>query len=132
MHHGTVRRTLLTMVSITTSFHESNASRVIHKFLNQKAARLTLHHSIVISRAKIFKMVNVFVDTMETKWAKIEVLVNYWDKTISQIQTLATKKKDKCVTTMVGKIMLVPYFVREACLKEYIRACRQLYAIAFM
>ena len=68
---------------------------------------------------------------LQTKWAKIEVLINYWDKMITYIQLRATKKKDACATKLVGKIILVPPAVREACLREFIRGCTFLYGIAF-
>ena len=56
-----------------------------------------------------------------TKCSKVEVMTNYWDKLIGEMQKKATKRGDKRVTSLVGKIILVPKEVRNACLHHYVK-----------
>ena len=69
---------------------------------------------------------------MATRFAKVEVLSNYWDKMVGQLQTRATKKKDKEASELVLKFILVPKDVKLELLREWITCCRTLFAIAFM
>ena len=71
-------------------------------------------------------------DQFVTKCSKVEVMTNYWDKMIGQLQVKASKKGDNQVTKLVGQIILVPKEVRKVCLHHYVKQCRLLHSIAFM
>jgi hypothetical protein len=45
---------------------------------------------------------------MATRFAKVEVLINYWDKMVGQLQIRASKRKDKEASDLVLKFILVP------------------------
>ena len=45
---------------------------------------------------------------MATKYSKVEVLTNYWDKMIGQIQQRSTQLKDDVGSQLVLKFLLVP------------------------
>jgi hypothetical protein len=47
-----------------------------------------------------------------TRLSKIEVLINYWDKILGQIQMKASQLKDKKVTALCRQIILVPKEVK--------------------
>jgi hypothetical protein len=68
---------------------------------------------------------------MLTRFSKVEVLINYWDKLLGQIQTKASAWNDKKVTQLCGQIVLVPAEVQYNILRKFVTACRVLYATAF-
>ena len=47
-------------------------------------------------------------DQMTTADAKVEVLLNYWDKMFGQIQGEASKKKDQAVKDLCPRLITVP------------------------
>ena len=59
----------------------------------------------------------------QTKGAKVEVLITYWDKIYGQSQLKASKTKDTEVTEMLMKLNTVPQAVRYECFWQYIRKC---------
>ena len=68
---------------------------------------------------------------MLTKMSKVEILDTYWDKILGQIQIKATKLKDKNMTELCKRIMLIPSNIRTTILTKYIIACKWVYAIGF-
>ena len=68
---------------------------------------------------------------MNCRYAKVDVLLNYWDKLLGHIQFKATKRKDEAASKLCQKFMLVPQHVKIHMLRKYIEHCRKTYAIAF-
>ena len=64
--------------------------------------------------------------------AKTEVLVNYWNKMVGQLQKKASLTKDKDMLALIGKICIVPAEVKRALLWAFVSRCRELHAIAFL
>ena len=73
-----------------------------------------------------------FKDQLATRFAKVEVLSNYWDKMVGQLQTRASKKHDKEASDLVLKFILVPKDVKLELLREWVTCCRTLFSIAFL
>lgn len=63
--------------------------------------------------------------------AKIEVLVNFWNKIIWELKTKAIILRDKTTSALVTRFLAVPEKVRRDCLSKYLKSCRLLHAIAF-
>ena len=63
--------------------------------------------------------------------SKVDVLDTYWDKILGQFQMKATKLKDKYMTEVCKRIIMVPKNVRITCLTKYVLACKWVYAIGF-
>jgi len=63
--------------------------------------------------------------------AKIEVLMNYWDKLVGRLMTRALEKKDETMKETIQKLVVISYTVKHACLKKFIQQANFLYAIAF-
>jgi hypothetical protein len=64
--------------------------------------------------------------------AKVENLISYWDITIMDLQRKQSKIKDKTIQELINKIVLIDPAIRDACLEEYVKKCKELHAIAFM
>lgn len=108
------------------------ARKLLHGFLEKTSCRDTFAEKMIHVYLKISKIQKFMKDQIETKDAKVEVLENYWDKMIGLIQFKATKFNDKKVTQLFGDIVLVPFEVRRAMLRRFIKMCRQLHSIAFL
>ena len=76
-------------------------------------------------------------DYLECRTAKIDVLMNYWEKIEFQIMTNAApnSKKgiamDKEAQDFAMKLHRVPEKVRYAMLKKFVNRCRDLHQICF-
>ena len=66
-----------------------------------------------------------------TRYAKVDILCNYWDKMIGQIQLNASKLKDAKTSEICRKIMIIPKRIQFVILRYYVAACRNIYAVAF-
>ena len=67
-----------------------------------------------------------------TREAKVDILVNYWDKMIGQLQTRASELRDRKATALCGQIIIVSKCVQRAVLREWVDRCQELHAIAFL
>jgi len=70
-------------------------------------------------------------EQLQTRYAKVEVLINYWEKLIIPIQLQATESGDKNVNELCAQILLIPPEVQYEVLKQWVKGCRDLHAIAF-
>lgn len=57
---------------------------------------------------------------VDLRYAKVDVLINYWDKIISQLTIKSRKFKDEEANKFVIKILKVKKDVRFACLSKWI------------
>lgn len=71
------------------------------------------------------------VARIATKYAKVEVLLNYWDKLYGQMQLKATSTGDKQANEMLKGIALVPTSIKRKLFIFYIKKCRELHNVAF-
>ena len=69
---------------------------------------------------------------LETQDAKIDVIMNYWDKIYGKMQLKATKNNDKKANLLLKKMVLVSHDVKYHCIRKYIKKCKELHAIAFL
>ena len=54
---------------------------------------------------------------MASKYGKVEVLINYWDKLLGVVYMKATQKGDKRILNICAGIVKVPTHIREEILK---------------
>ena len=71
------------------------------------------------------------IDKLESRAAKIEVMLTYWDKLYGKLQIKCTDRGDKKGNILLSKICTVPREVKYAILKKYITKCAELHAVAF-
>lgn len=69
---------------------------------------------------------------LATKYGKIEVLQNQWDKIFGQIQRTATRKNDDEGDKFCMQVCRIRKYVIEYLLKRYVEKCQELHHIAFM
>ena len=69
---------------------------------------------------------------LKTLHSKVDMLINYWDKIVTQVLLEASRKGDLKMKNIINLIMLVPAEVRKACLRQYIAQCRKVHSIAFL
>ena len=65
-------------------------------------------------------------DRLSTRLSKSEVLINYWDKLLGHVHTLASEYQDKPVLELCKNIILIPDEIRNYILKQFVKACRWL------
>ena len=73
----------------------------------------------------------IFRAQLHTRNAKVEVLSNYWEKFIINLQLKATELNDKKCNELCRQILLVPEVVKQEVLTQWVKGCRDLHAIAF-
>jgi hypothetical protein len=59
-------------------------------------------------------------DKMHSKLGKLDILLSYWEKTLGSIQQEAQKRKDKKMTDMCIKIVMVPRSIQIEIIKMFI------------
>ena len=65
--------------------------------------------------------------------AKVDVLINYWDKIFGYLQKKASMQfYDKNMNSLLKKIIVIDPQVRYEILRRYVKKCRELHSIAFM
>lgn len=67
-----------------------------------------------------------------TKFMKVEILLNYWDKIVGQLIVYAGKYRDKEAKKISRLLSLVQRDIRIEALKRYFVKCKELHMIAFM
>ena len=72
------------------------------------------------------------MNKLESKRAKVEVMLTYWDKVYGKLQTISSKRGDKKGNCLLCKICCVPKEVKLYVLREYIAKCMELHSIAFL
>lgn len=70
-------------------------------------------------------------EKLATKYSKIEVLINYWDKMIWHLGIKAPEYGDVITKQLCRNIILIPKEVRYAVLKQYVSKCSEQHSIAF-
>ena len=68
---------------------------------------------------------------MATKFSKIEVLINYWDKMIGLLGLKAPEFGDAVTKQLCRNIIFIPKEVRYAVLKQFVKKCMEQHSIAF-
>ena len=63
--------------------------------------------------------------------AKVDVLMNYWDKMYGTIMSRAVELKDANCKKLCKELILVPPHIQRVVLREYVDRCQELHAIAF-
>jgi hypothetical protein len=67
-----------------------------------------------------------------SRQCKVDMLMSYWEKMTLRIQKQATDLMDAEACNLCLKFIMVPTEVKQELFSEYINACRDLYAIAFL
>ena len=62
----------------------------------------------------------------------MEVLKNLWDKLCDEINAQALKTKDGKMKIFILLLNSIPKEIKETILLEYVKACNEIYAIAFL
>lgn len=70
-------------------------------------------------------------DRIATKYAKVDVLMTYWDKLYGQMQLKATATNDTKAKETLKEIALVPTSVKRKLFTFYVKKCRELHNVAF-
>ena len=52
--------------------------------------------------------------------AKIEILLNYWDKIMGRLMNRAMEKKDEEMKDILSKFVVINMKVKHACLHKYL------------
>ena len=72
------------------------------------------------------------VDKRVSKGARVEVLSNFWDKILGQMQVKSRERpEDKQMAKIILKLMFVPPEIRKQMLECFVAACKDLYGLAF-
>ena len=82
-------------------------------------------------KKEIVFMQQVIKTQIIKKIARVEILKNYWNKLLGQLQTQATHNKDLKGKELLSKIFHIPKETRDHVLFSYIERCQQLHNIAF-
>ena len=88
------------------------AIQILKPFLEENILNEKMRICIRSYAHKIYYIQKRVRDQLAIRFAKVEVLSNYWDKMIGQIQTIASRKKDKVASDLVLKFILIPKEVR--------------------
>ena len=103
---------------------EERSLFLIKKFLSDSASS----YNFKVKARKLYKILlkiqRRIRDNGVTKYSKVEVLVNYWDKLYGQLQVRASKKNDQAAKGLLLNIIKVPKPVQNAVLGEYVRMCQ--------
>ena len=107
------------------------AGNVIKEFLDDR-----WHLAHLFQRSRQFYKITLYIQKhiraqLNTRWAKVDVLVNYWEKLIIHLQLRATEFNDKECNELCKRLLLVPNEVQYEVLKQWVKGCRDLHAIAF-
>jgi hypothetical protein len=112
--------------------NQERAKIVVRKFLRVLEGKHDLKERIVSTYKKLFMIQTKLRDKMITIDAKVEVLVNMWDKILGKITIAAQKQNDALTKNLATQLFLVPKEIRWNCFKLYIKNCRMLHSIAFL
>ena len=63
--------------------------------------------------------------------ARVEVLTNFWNKLIGQLQARAVELGDDHTKELLNKIIIIPHDIRRAVLSKFATKCKELHIIAF-
>ena len=69
---------------------------------------------------------------LSTRFSKVEVLINYWNKLFGKLQITASRTNDTKMRAVLTKIAQVPRPVQHELLRQYIKKTRLLHAAAFL
>ena len=109
----------------------NKAGKVFREFLDDQWHLAELFH-----RFRVFYRVTLYIQKhiraqIHTRYAKVDVLKNYWEKVIIHLQLKATEQNDKKCNELCRLILLIPPEVQFEVLKQWVKGCRDLHAIAF-
>lgn len=103
----------------------------LKRFFADSMPSSKFRYQVYKTMTQIINIQKKIKSNLVTRYAKVEVLVNYWDKMIGQTQLRASRLKDKKTSDLCLKIILIPKQIQKAILKNYVTACRNVYAMAF-
>ena len=109
----------------------NKAGKVFREFLDDQWHLAELFH-----RFRVFYRVTLYIQKhiraqIHTRYAKVDVLKNYWEKVIIHLQLKATEQNDKKCNELCRLILLIPPEVQFEVLKQWVKGCCDLHAIAF-
>ena len=64
--------------------------------------------------------------------AKLEILMNSWDKLMGQLYSIKTKIKDKKLLKIINQIPKIKLEIKKYALSEYLKSCHVYHYIAFL
>lgn len=59
-------------------------------------------------------------------------MLTFWDKIYGKLQTISSSKRDKKGNQLLCSICCVPREVKYEILKQYVKKCKELHAVAFL
>ena len=78
------------------------------------------------------KIQSRFKQQITRRKCRVFLLHQYWDKMVAHIQKIGAKLRDANVLKLNIKFQMVPSEVKDELFKEYINACKDQYAAAFL
>ena len=71
------------------------------------------HLANLFHRSRQFYTITLYIQKhiraqLNTRWAKVDVLVNYWEKLIIHLQLRATEMNDKKCNELCKRILMIP------------------------
>ena len=90
-----------------------------------KGKIMSLYKSIILIQRKVKKQ-------LALRSAKVDVLMNYWDKMLGKVQYQVSKKGDYQANELIKQFMMIPKQIVRAAFTQYINQCRAINAIAFL
>ena len=131
LHKSKVRNAFTMVAMGEMKIHEQQSLQILKEFIPIhigiypliKGARKTFRKFELIQKR--------ILDQLSIKFAKVDVLINFWDKTINNLRKLSYDTKDQQILKLVDKIIKVPDHIKKWVLTLYLYACRELAQIAF-
>lgn len=104
----------------------------MNQFIHGCVEIIKLKVQLTRYRNTVVYLQNKFRDKHLSKYQKVEVLLNYWDKLTGEIQIRCSKMKDQGANLLLRHLMMVPKDIKVKMMKIYIDKCREMHAIAFL
>ena len=113
---------------------EEKARAIVFDRLSQRNDLLVMKQKFDACFASIRYMQLRVKAQLSVKFSKVEVLTLAWERLLSKISQQAVRRprKDILASKLLTKFFMIPSRVRAACLKHWVKKCRELYAIAYL
>lgn len=134
--HEVGRRRVKNILSLLGTVGEkagiARAQAVLKPFVEEVCYRERMKELCRVFYTRVVFMQKKIKSQIVIRDAKVEVLVQYWDKVFGQLQKKASKSKDNATNKLCKKIILVNKVVQRHILMAFVNKCRELHSIAFL
>ena len=110
---------------------EDTTTKIVSDFISIETGKDALIRKCRLFYKSILYIQNRMKVQIQTKYAKVDVLLNYWDKLYGQMQLKATATGDTQANEMLAGIAMVPYSIKKKLFTFYIKKCKDLHNVAF-